>query len=130
MKQEFLDSIYEGKIMQRVLTKKSCNGIACQGTIETRVIKENAPLYKTTNGYFVDLAELRKNSDFRGVNKINLKENNCTEYKKRICIMPAIFAENIEADNIMGNFVLADTLKPYIQDDEIKQEQPITKRFY
>lgn len=130
MKQEFLDSIYEGKIMQRTWTETSCNGIVCQGTIETRVIKERAPLYKTANGYFVDLAELQRNSDFRGVNKINLKENKCVEYKKRICVMPAILVEDIESSNIKGNFVIADTLIPYIQDDEIKQEQPITKRFY
>lgn len=114
-----MDNLFTGNIVQRTWEETRAYGSIVEGEVFNYILKENAILYKTKNGGYVDIESLNKNRDYRSVDKVTL-EYGATKSKKGIWVMPAAsFSAAIEEtkrtrrDSTLGIFVDLDTLKPY-----------------
>ena len=110
--------IYTGNIMVRTYVEDEVIGPnKVDGHITCSKIKENAYLYKTTNGGYVDLEDVLKKSDYRKVDKVEIGDSSVFS-KNGITIMPAVALSKAEestkshgSDGTLGLFVDLESLQ-------------------
>lgn len=111
---------YVGNIMQRTLNETSCNAftMVVKSEISCFILKENAILYKTKNGGFVDVDNLSKKSDYKKVNKVAIKDR-FEKTNNGIAIMPTVAISDAAKqttswgmDGTLGLFVDSESLSP------------------
>ena len=114
-----MDNLFIGNIVQRTWEETESDGITATGKVNDYILKQDAILYKTKNGGYVNVVDLLKKRDFKSVDKIVL-DYGARYNKKGILVMPAAsFSQAIEEtkntgrDSTLGVFVNSDTLKPY-----------------
>lgn len=111
-----INNLYIGNIMQRSWYEEySTGGFVVSGRMVCTTKKEKAILYKTKNGGYVHLNNLKRKSDFRKVDKIEITD--CEKQTRNgIIVMPAIALSDINKpspEGILGNFVDSKTLQEY-----------------
>lgn len=124
------ESLYVGNIMQRTWFEEEVTGInKVRGNIKCWIKKENAILYKTKNGGYVDLDDLQKKSDCKKVDSVNISDTDEIT-KNGIIIMPAVALSDVEnvtkswgMDGTLGIFVDSESL---ISCQECKNNEDVT----
>lgn len=113
------DRLFVGNIIQRTLIEDRVVGPMVLSMItDCSVVKKNAVLYKTKNGGYVDIDVLNLEGLFaplkiRQVDKIELKKGS-KETSNGLKVMPAVsLSEENGHDEVLGQFVDADTLVSY-----------------
>ena len=125
------EQLYVGNIMQRTWHEISSNGVKAKGEIKCNLIEENAILYKKKNGGYVYLENLRKKSDYKKVDKVEILD--CYQpSKNNIVVMPAVAlseasnpTETWGSDGTLGLFIDSDTLKSY---NSLKNNEDVTSK--
>lgn len=114
-----MDNLFVGNIVQRTWQETKSDGIKASGKIYSLILKENAILYKTQNGGYVDIEDLNKKRYYKSVDKVVL-EYGAESSKKGILVMPAASlskareeTEKNGFDGTLGIFVDLDSLKSY-----------------
>lgn len=110
--------IYTGNIMVRTWVEDEVIGPnTVDGHITCSKIKENAYLYKTKNGGYVDLEDVLNKSDYRKVDKVEVGDSSVSS-KNGITIMPAVALSKVEeatkshgSDGTLGVFVDLESLQ-------------------
>lgn len=128
------DFIFTGTIMQRTWFETNVVGPdTVRGKTVCWIRKEHALLYKTKNGFYVDLDSLNKRGDFKKADKIVERTQTIGSFwtGKRIEVMPAVpFSDinNGEA-SFYGIFVDEDSLQ-MVKDKNIgvKKQVKMMKR--
>lgn len=110
------ESIFVGNIMQRTEYETGVGGpITSKSEVRCWTVKENAILYRTENGLYVDLDSLKKKSDFKKADKVTPDNRlGSIEIKNGIQVMPSFPLS--EVDNIFtayGVFVDSESLRDY-----------------
>lgn len=120
------DKLFVGNIMQRTIFEDRVVGPMIVSTnINCWVVKENAVLYKTKNGGYVDIDVLNLEGLFaplkvRAVDKIEV-EKDSKKTSSGLTVMPAVSLSDVSKpttenghDGVLGQFVDADSLVSYI----------------
>lgn len=125
------EQLYIGNIMQRTWNETSSNGVKAKGEIRCILREENALLYKTKKGGYVYLESLKKRSDYKSVDKVEILDTYQTS-KNNIAVMPAVALSEAGnptktwgLDGTLGLFIDSDTLKSY---NSLKNNEDISSK--
>jgi len=127
MKKKYDQKLFVGNIMQRTMFEDHVIGpMTVSSYTNCWVIKRNALLYKTKNGGYVDIDVLNLDGLFaplktKIVDKVEI-ETCSKETSNGLTVMPAVSLSDVsnptkeyESGGVLGLFVDADSLVPYIE---------------
>ena len=121
------DKLFVGSIMQRTVFEGEVVGPnITRDDIKCWLVKENAVLYKTKNGGYVDIDSLNLDGLFaplkiRAVDKVEV-ETYQQDTPNGLTVMPAVSLDKVSSptkenghDGVLGQFVDADSLVSYVE---------------
>lgn len=126
--------VFTGTVMQRTWFETEVIGPSTvKGQTYCWVKKENVQLYKTKNGFYVDLDSLNKNRDFKKADKIVERTQTIGSFwtGKRIEVMPAVPLSDINNGeaSFYGIFVDEDSLQMVTDKNTgVKKQVKVMKR--